>query len=107
MQEVHRRLVAGHVVVDRDDVQPVRAERLQNRRHLVRQHRDVAGDRGVGVGAEERRPGVQAHARVDRRAHFLQLEIVAADRDLVDRAVLLALMPDDFRDLCGVDRRRR
>ena len=69
---------------------PFLPKRLQHRRHFVGEHRDVAGDRGVVVRADERRPRVQAHARVDRRAHLGQLEIVAADRDLVDRARLLA-----------------
>src|SRR5262249_58188203 len=84
-----------------------RAERLQYGRHFVRKHGDITGDLRIRIGTEERRPGVEAHASIDRGAHFLQVDIVAANRDLVDLTVLLALVPDQLRDLRGIDRPAR
>ena len=94
VEKVDRWLSAGHVIVDCHHVQPVRTESLQNRSHLLRQHRDVPRYLGVGVRAEKRRPCVQAHACVDRRTHFFQVDIVTPYCDLVDLTVLLAFMPD-------------
>jgi hypothetical protein len=47
MQKKDRWLRRGHVMVNRDDVEAVRTERFQHRLHLAREHRDVAGDRGL------------------------------------------------------------
>ena len=82
---------------------PLRAQRLEHRRDFEREHRDVAGDHRVGVRAGEGGPGVQAHARVDLRAVLAQVDVGPADRDLVDRPVLLALVADDLRERGGVD----
>ena len=82
---------------------PLRAQSLQNRRHLIRQHGDVASDLSICICAEEGRPSVQAHAGVDCRTHFFQVDIIAADRDFVDLAVLLALMADQFGDFGCID----
>src|SRR5581483_6260720 len=96
VKEVHGRPRMHHVLVDRDDVEAVLPQRLQDGRDLAGEHRDVAGDRGTVVRADERRPGVEPHPRVDRRAHLRQLQIVATDRDLVHGAGLLAGRPDDL-----------
>src|SRR5436305_13264838 len=42
-------------------------------------------------------------SRVDRRAHFGELQIVSADRDFVDGSRLFALGADDLREFGGVD----
>ena len=103
MQEVDGRIAAGHVIVDRDHVQSVRAERLQHRCDFVRKHRHVACDFSACVTAVERRPSVQAHARVDGRAHFFQVYIVATDGDLINRSGLFAIVPHDSSNFRGVD----
>ena len=94
-------MVNGH------DIDAVLAQRLEHRLDFVRQHGHIAGDGGVLIRADKRRPGVQPHSRVDRRAHFRELQIVAADRDLVDGAGLLSLSADNLRELRGIERRRR
>jgi len=52
MEEVHRGLSAGHVIVDRDHVQPVGTESLEDRCHFLREHCDVAGDLGVRIATK-------------------------------------------------------
>jgi len=47
-------------------------------------------------------PGVQAHERMDGRAHFLELDVVASRCDPVVRTPLLAIVSDDLRDAGGV-----
>jgi porphobilinogen synthase len=104
MEEIEHRLTISHVVVHRHHVQPVRPQRFQHRGDLRRKHRYVTGDLRVSVTAKKRRPGVQPHSSIDRRAHLPHLHIVSAHRDFVDCAVLLALVADnlgDFRRVYG------
>ena len=89
--------------MDRHDVDTVLPQRLQHRLNLAGKHRDVAGDGGIVIRADECRPRIQPHPSVDRRAHLRQLEIVAADRNLVDSTVRLALMAGDLRHLRRID----
>ena len=56
VEEDHDRLHVRHVVMDGDDVDAVRAERLEHGRHLVLEHRDVARDHRVGVACPRTPP---------------------------------------------------
>ena len=77
------------------------------RRHFAREHGDVAGNRGVVVGADERRPCVQTHPGVDGGAHLGDLQVRAADGDLVDISGLVSRRPDYLCDSAGVELRSR
>jgi hypothetical protein len=61
VQEDDPRVLVGHVVVDRDDVDAAGAQRLQHRLQLGLQHREVAVDDALSSLPRERRPGVDAH----------------------------------------------
>jgi hypothetical protein len=87
------------VLVDGDHIEPVLAECLEDRLYFIGEHRDVAGNGGIRIGAHKRGPGVQAHAGVDRRAHVLDRKVVTADRDLVEE--------NDAREFVFGCRRRR
>jgi len=104
MKEDDRGLCVDHVLVDRNDVQPVLPEGLQGWCDFAFQHRNIASYHRILIRAVKRRPGVQAHARVDCGTHFLNGEIIPPDGDLVYRTVLLALMSNDFRDFCCIQR---
>jgi hypothetical protein len=45
-----------HMVMDRHDVYAIRPEGLQDGSHFLGQHRNIAGDDGVGIAAVEGRP---------------------------------------------------
>src|SRR5205085_10640313 len=107
MEEVYSRLSPRHVIVDRDHVQAIRPECLEDRRHFVCKHRHVAGDLGIGIATEKGRPGVETHPGVNGRAHLLQLQIVATDRDLVDLSILLPFVANQLRNLGCVNLARR
>src|SRR5690242_17571864 len=47
VEEENRRLRRSHVLVDRNDIDTVRPQRLQHRRNLVRQHGHVARYRRI------------------------------------------------------------
>src|SRR5690242_17628254 len=61
VEEEDPRLLADHVVVNRDDMDLARAERLQDGLELVLGDREVAIHDGVVVRARERSPRVHAH----------------------------------------------
>ena len=84
--------------MDRDHVQPMLPKRLQYRGDLGREHGHVAGHGRLRVGADERGPGVQAHARVDDGPHLAHVQVVTANRDFVNGAGLFALRADDLRE---------
>src|SRR5262249_34541908 len=107
VEEIDRRCRPDHMVMNGHHIESVLPERLQYGRDLIADHGNVTGDRGVLIGPDESRPGVEPHARVDGRAHFSELQIVAADRDFVDRPVLLPFGTDDLGKLCGIERWRR
>ena len=65
VQEHHAGLDARHVVVDRHHFDAVARAAPSTPASLRVEHRDVAGDHRIRVGARECRPGVQSHARVD------------------------------------------
>src|SRR5439155_15128277 len=79
-----------HVVMDCYDVKSVCTQGLESWGDLGFEHRDVTSDDSIFVATDERRPGVESHACVYGRSHFLNREVVAAQRDLIDRASLLA-----------------
>jgi hypothetical protein len=83
MKKVNHRFCAGHVMVNCDDVQPIRTKCFEHRSDFPGKHRDIARHLRVCVVSKERRPGVQSHARVDDGPHLLHSEIVPADRDFV------------------------
>src|SRR5262249_2169472 len=56
------------------------------------------------VAAREGRPGIDTHGAAHRRTVHLRL---AADRDLVDAALLLTTRPEDRVDLLRIERARR
>src|SRR5437016_7400244 len=103
MQKDDRWLCVDHVVMDCYDVQSVSTEGLESWRDFGFEHRDVTSDDSIFVATDERRPGVESHACVYGRPHFLNCEVVAAQRDLVDRAILLALTPNDFGNCSRVE----
>ena len=90
--------------MNRHDVQAIRPKRLQHAGQFAVAHRDVARDDRVGIGAGESRPGVEAHACIDAGAVLAQVDIRTADRDLVNRAVLLAFGADDRRERFRIER---
>src|SRR6185503_3066459 len=97
VQEVDGGLGRGHVMMHSDHVDAVSAQRLQYRRDLVREHGHVARDCRVLIRSDECGPCVQPHPRIDGRAHFFDVQVVATDRDLVDRPVLFTRVTDDLR----------
>src|SRR5260370_19765580 len=103
VQEIDRRLGPRHVMMNRHNIQPIPAQRLEYRSDLRRQHSDITRDLRVRIAAEECLPRIQAHARVDRSAHFLQLQIVSTHADLVYSAVLLAIVSRHLSDLPSID----
>src|SRR6266700_4066478 len=102
VEEDDQRPRADHMVMNGDHVQTVGAERLHYRRYLILQHRHVAGDCRALVAADDRRPGIEAHAGVDRRPHLAHRNIVTAYRDLMDRTDLFQRAADDARQLCRI-----
>src|SRR6267142_362750 len=105
MEEDHERPVPGHMVMNRNYVYTIFTKGLQNRRYFSFEHCDVAGNRGVFLSADKRRPGIQAHASVDRRAVLFHVQVVASDGDFVDLAQLLAFVSDDLGNLGSVQGR--
>src|SRR5260370_42293380 len=93
-----------HVVMDCHDVQSVSTEGLEGWRDFGFEHGHVTGDGCVFVSADERRPGVESHACVYGGSHFLDCEVVAAQRDVIDPAILLAFASYAFRDCCSAAR---
>ena len=91
MEKVDCRL-ASHVVMKRDHLNARAAQCLQHPRHFSRFHRHVACNHCIGIRPGERGPGVETHARVNPGAVLTHVDIGSADRDLVDRAVLLAFL---------------
>ena len=75
VKEDNRWLCVDHVLVDRNDVQPVLPEGLQGWCDFAFQHRNIASYHRILVRSVECRPGVQAHARVDCGTHRLNGEI--------------------------------
>src|SRR5437764_14307912 len=90
VEKIDSWLAARHVIVNGDDVQAVSAKGFQNGRDFLAEHSDVAGNLGIGIAAVERGPRVEPHSGVDGRAHFLEVNVVTAERNLVDRPALLA-----------------
>src|SRR5260370_7440196 len=88
--------------MDGNHVDAVLAKCLQNRSDFAFEHGYIASDSGVLVGTYESCPGVEAHPRIDGRAVFLHIEVVATDSNLVNRARLLAFMSHDLRDFGAV-----
>jgi hypothetical protein len=72
--------------------------RIQHRRHLVLEHRHVAGDHCIRIRSCEYGPRIQAHARIDRRSVLTQVDVGTANGDLVDGASLLAWGADGLRE---------
>src|SRR5215831_11709041 len=91
------------MLMDRHDVQPIRSQRLQYGSDLIRSHRNVSGDLCIRVTSIESCPGIQSHSRIDGRAHFLDAQVVASNRDLVDLSRLLSFMPHQLHDLGRID----
>ena len=105
MEKDDHRPFIGHVMVNRDHLKPICPQRLENRRDFRFQHGDVACDGSVAFRCgNERRPSVQAHTRIDRRAHFGHLEIIPSDRDLVHRTRLFTHVTDNLSKLCRIER---
>lgn len=75
VQEHDHRRHAGHMVMNGDDGKTVGPECLEYNRQLALEHRHVASDHRISIGAREGRPGVQSHAGVDERTVFAHLEI--------------------------------
>src|ERR1700736_2756344 len=105
VQEDDHGLRPRHVVVYRDHIKPVSTQRLQHRLQFDLKHSDIARNNRLLVGPKKRSPRVQPHARVDRRSHFRDLQIIAPDSDLIYRAVLLSLMSHDLRNIGGIELR--
>src|SRR5437870_2434306 len=76
----------NHVVVDGYDIKSVGAQRLESWRDFGFEHRHVASNGSIFVRANERCPSVESHACVYGCSHFFDREVVAAQRDLIDRA---------------------
>ena len=110
MKENDARLVVEemsgkHVLVDSDDVEAVRAESIDDGVDLGILHGDVASDLRVGVVAGEGGPGVKAHADVDESAIFVDVEVVAADGEFIDKAKSFAGTADNFVESGGIKRK--
>src|SRR5882724_2351784 len=60
-----------HVMMYRDHVKTVLAERFQNRCYFAFEHRHIACNRGILLRARKRSPCVKPHASVDRCAVLL------------------------------------
>src|SRR6266581_8073254 len=86
----------------RYNVQPVGAKGLECRSHFSLQHGDISRDSCVVIGSHKRGPGIEAHACVDRGAHFFYIEIIAPYSDFVHGAILLPGMANDFRNPVSV-----
>src|SRR5262245_49437790 len=103
VQEHDARLLVGHVVVDRDDVDPGSAQRLEHALQLVLEHREVAVHQGGPGAPGEGRPGVDAH----RRAYLGAVHRRLPPEDELDHAVLR--LPGGAQDLFerfGIDAAR-
>src|SRR5438874_7401140 len=92
----------GHMMVDCHDFKSVPTQRFEGCCNLSFQHRHIAGYRRIFIGSDERSPGVEPHAGIDGSSHLFHVEVIAPQGDLVNRAVLLALVPHDFRNARGV-----
>lgn len=102
MQEIDRLLSGKHVVMDCHDVQIVCAQGFQYRIHFAGNHGYIPRNLGVGIAAKKSRPSVQAHTCINCCAHFAQLKIITANGYLVDSSGLLALVPNNPRDLACI-----
>jgi len=85
-------------------LETVCAHSLERRVDLAFEHGDVARDGCVFTCAYKSRPGVEAHAGIDRCSHLFHREVITANGDFVHRASLLALVAHNFRDSLGVQR---
>src|SRR5579864_5576089 len=106
MQENYDRPRIDHVVMNGHDFEAVCTKSLECGCDLSFEHGDIARDSRVLVCADESRPGVESHARVNGGSHLFDGEIVATDGDFVDCAALLAFMPDNLCDSGRVQRVR-
>src|SRR5260370_3763330 len=88
-------LSAKHVVVKGDDVQLMSAKRLQYRGKFGFAHGDVTSDLRVGLVPSKSSPGVESHARVNRRSMLFEIKVFAAQGELVDGAEGFALAAHD------------
>src|SRR5438552_2835694 len=89
-------LCIEHVMVDRHDIESMRPKRLECGSHFTLQHGNVARHRSIIVGPNKRRPGVETHSSIDCGSHFLDVEVVPAQRDFVDRPSPLTRMADNL-----------
>src|SRR3974377_558121 len=103
MQEDHHRLGSNNVMMDGNYFQPVRAQRLQGGSDFVLEHCDISRYHSILVCSVERRPAVETHACIDDCAHFFEPDIVTSHCDLVDHAVLFAVVADDLRNPSSVE----
>src|ERR1051325_4293108 len=83
-------------MVDGDNVQLVGAQCLENRINFALAHGDVTGDLRVGLVAGEGGPGVEAHARIDGGTMLFEVEVIAPESELENRAESFALLTNDF-----------
>src|SRR3954463_10552619 len=81
MEKIDCWLAARHVIVNGDNVQAISPKGFENGCDLLAEHRDVAGNLGIGIAAVERCPSVEPHSGVDGRAHFLEVNVVTAHRN--------------------------
>src|SRR5947208_7293823 len=101
MEKEDPRLLAGHVRVDRDDLDPALAQRLEYALQLRFEHREVAVDHRAVAGTRERSPGIHAHLVADRHA---VLAGRTSEDDLVDAVREVALLAEDGVEPGGVER---
>lgn len=92
MQEQVARLLVGHVLVNRDDVDVRSAHGLQHWLQLARQHREVAVNDGLLIGAGKTSPSVDAHFLADLRTMHRGR---SADGDLEHAIAALALLAEE------------
>src|SRR5262249_28895946 len=103
VQKHDARLLVGHVVVDRDDVDVRVTEGLEDILEFVLEHREVAVDDGRLLASSERRPGVHPHRLPDLGAVHGRL---AAEGELRDAVLRLCGSSEDRLKGLRVNRAR-
>src|SRR5258708_25090253 len=98
VEEDYDRSRIGHVVMNRHHLKAVPAQSLKGRCNLTLKHRDIASYGSIFISTNECCPGVEPHASIDGCSHLFHIEVVTSDGDFVNRSILLAFVPHDFRN---------
>src|SRR5438093_4208377 len=103
MQEDDGRTRSVHVMMNGYHTNAMHTKRLENPIYFVFEHSHIACHSRILIVPNEGGPRVQAHASVDQSSHFFELQIVAANRYLINGPILLSFIPHDFCDLGCID----